>query len=235
MLTRAIKAVLFDLDGTLYDRDRLAVALFEEQYAEFASELRGVARERFLRDVHAMDDHGHGSKEDGYAKLVQAWGLEAALADRLFAHFWRRFDGHCRLDSGTLDVLDELRRRGMKLGIITNGPREMQRRKLAVLGLDRSFDTVVVSGEEGVRKPDAEIFRRALTRLGVAAHEALFVGDHPVADIEGAHGAGLRPVWMFVPYWTPPTVPDPFVIGSLSELMPILGGKPPRLRRHADP
>jgi putative hydrolase of the HAD superfamily len=219
--TRAINAVLFDLDGTLYDRDRLAAALFDEQYAEFANELNGVSRERFLRDVHAMDDHGHGLKEQGYPKVVQAWGLEASLADRLLAHFWQRFDSHCQLSAGTLETLAELRRRGMKLGVITNGPREMQRRKLAVLGLERSFDTVVVSGEEGVRKPDAEIFRRALGRLGVAAHEALFVGDHPVADVEGAHGAGLLAVWMFVPYW-PPVVPGVRAIHGLGELPAIV-------------
>ncbi len=78
-----------------------------------------------------------------------------------------------------------------------------------------------MSGEEGVRKPDPEIFRRALVRLGVAAHEALFVGDHPVADIEGAHGAGLLPVWMFVPYWRP-VVPGVRAIHGLAELKAIV-------------
>jgi putative hydrolase of the HAD superfamily len=217
-LRAVIKAVLFDLDGTLYDRDRLAVTLFDEQYAAFASELRGISRERFLRDVHAMDNHGHGVKETGYPAVVQAWGLDAALAGRLFAHFWDHFDDHCRLDADTRDTLAELRSRGMKLGVITNGPGVMQRRKLAVLGLDLTFDAVLVSDEEGVSKPDAEIFRRALARCGVAAHETLFVGDHPVADIEGAHGAGLHAVWKFVPYW-PAVVAGVPQIRALSEVL----------------
>jgi putative hydrolase of the HAD superfamily len=223
----AIEAVLFDLDGTLYDRDRLAVELFERQYTAFASELRGISRERFRRDVHAMDDHGHGVKETGYAALVEAWGLDAALAGRLLAHFWDNFDEHCRLDVDTRDTLAELRRRGLKLGVITNGPGVMQRRKLAMLGLEHAFDAVLVSDEERVRKPDPEIFRRALARLEVAARRAVFVGDHPVADVDGAHGAGLLAVWKFVPYWPPPAAPDPPVIDFLSELLPLVGGEWP--------
>ena len=216
-----IKAVLFDLDGTLYDRDAVAAVLFERQYAAFARELRDVPRERFLRDVHAMDEHGHGDKEAGYPRLVRAWGLEAALAACLNRHFWAAYDGLCTLDGDTALTLRELRTRRLTLGVITNGQGARQRRKLAALGLAQSFDAVLVSGEEGVNKPDREIFRRALERCGVAAREALFVGDHPVADVEGAHRAGLTAVWKFVPYW-PPVVPDVPVIRELSELLPLV-------------
>jgi len=213
-----IRAVLFDLDGTLYDRDRLASDLFHAQYAAFAHELRGIAYERFLRDAVAMDDHGYGVKEDGYRALVQSWGLDAALADRLIADFWASYDSHCKLGDDVRHTLAELRRRGLKLGVITNGPSAMQRRKLAVLGVEHSFDAILVSEEEGVRKPDAEIFRRALGRCGVAAHEALFVGDHPVADVEGAHRAGLLAVWKYVPYW-PPVIMDAPTIRVLAEVL----------------
>jgi len=216
-----IKAVLFDLDGTLYDRDRLAATLFYEQYAAFAHELPGVSQQRFLRDVIEMDDHGYGAKEAGYRALVHAWGLDVAIADRLVAHFRASYDAHCTLTDDVRHTLDELRRRGLKLAVITNGPSAMQRRKLAVLGLEQLFAAILVSEEEGVRKPDAEIFRRALARLGVAPHEALFVGDHPIADIEGAHGAGLRTAWKFVPYW-PPVIAATPVIHDLSEVLALV-------------
>jgi putative hydrolase of the HAD superfamily len=216
-----IKAVLFDLDGTLYDRDRLASDLFPEQYAAFADELRGISPERFLREVYEMDDHGYGPKDTGYRALVQSWGLESALAERLLAHFRESYHLHCHLVDDVRYTLDELRRRRLKLAVVTNGPSVLQRRKLAVLGIEYAFDAILVSEEEGVRKPDAEIFRRALERCSVAApHEALFVGDHPVADVEGAHRAGLVAVWKHVPYWHPVIIEAP-VIHSLREVLPL--------------
>jgi putative hydrolase of the HAD superfamily len=213
-----IKAVLFDLDGTLYDRDALANELFERQYRVFEAELAGVSRERFLRDAHEMDEHGHGEKQSGYVRLVRSWQLDDGLASRLCDHFFTALDELLAPSAEAAETLRALRARGHKLGVITNGPSPLQRRKLARLGLERWFDSIVVSGEEGVRKPDAEIFRRALARLDVAAHEALFVGDHPVADVAGAHGAGLRAAWKFVPYW-PPVITGTPVIHALSEVL----------------
>jgi putative hydrolase of the HAD superfamily len=218
---RAIKAVLFDLDGTLYDRDRLAAELFAQQYVLFAHELAGISQQRFMRDVLAMDEHGHGSKKLGYAALAKSWGAGSSLGERLLAHFCETYDRYCHLSEDTRETLDALRARRLKLGVITNGRSEMQRRKLVGLGLEHSFDVVLVSEEEGVRKPDAEIFRRALVRLEVDAQEAIFVGDHPVADVEGAHRAGLRAVWKFVPYW-PPVVHTARTIGALAEVLHLL-------------
>lgn len=218
-----IKAVLFDLDGTLYDRDQLATELFEEQYDAFAAELHGLSRERFLRDAHEMDDHGYGVKEAGYRELVRRWRLDDALAERLVANFWDCYDAHCRLSDDVGRTLAELRARGLKLGIVTNGFGARQRRKIGALGLATAFDAILVSEEEGVRKPDAEIFRRALARCGVAAHEAMFVGDHPVADVEGAHRAGLVAVWKQVPYWHA-VVPDAAVIRELSDVLALCAG-----------
>jgi putative hydrolase of the HAD superfamily len=97
--------------------------------------------------------------------------------------------------------LEQLRRHGRKLGVITNGNTSWQQQKLDSLGITPLFDTVLISEAESLRKPDRAIFERALERLSVRAGDAMFIGDNPEADVAGSRTAGLVPVWKYVPYW----------------------------------
>ena len=72
----------------------------------------------------------------------------------------------------------------------------LQNRKLDVCALRPLVDLCVVSGDENLHKPDPEIFRRAASRMGVGCHNCVYVGDHPVNDIEGARRAGMRPIYI---------------------------------------
>ena len=101
---------------------------------------------------------------------------------------------------------------------------ERQQRKLDALGITGWLDAVLISEVEGVRKPEVEIFHRALSRCGVGASEALFVGDHPDIDIGGALRAGIPAVWKVVPYWSCPH--DVPFVRRLSEILPLCDGKP---------
>ena len=82
------------------------------------------------------------------------------------------------------------------IGIVTNGPTEVQRAKLELLGIDRLVDFVLVSEEFGVAKPDPAIFREALRLAGVKPEEAIFVGDSVEFDMAGARAAGIPTVWV---------------------------------------
>ena len=214
-----IHGVFFDLDGTLYDRDEHLLRITRQQFAAFATDLKGIEIERFVDRVLELDAHGHGRTPDLYHVLVGELGCRAELGLRLDAHFRATFHRSLSLSADTLSTLTVLRARGKKLGIITNGPVYWQSNKVDALRIREFFDTVVISAEEGIEKPHPEIFRRALARCGIDAADALFVGDHPVADIEGAQGAGLRAVWKRMPYWkVPSSVP---CIDSLSEILPL--------------
>ena len=88
------------------------------------------------------------------------------------------------------DVLEKLRARGLRLGVISNFDRRLYS-NLEDIGLAGYFDHVTISSEVGADKPHARIFQRALAAFGVAPHEALHVGDDPVRDWAGAESAGL--------------------------------------------
>ena len=93
-------------------------------------------------------------------------------------------------------VLQDLRRRGYLLAILTNGAPDLQREKVQGLGLGDLFDAIVVSGEEGIGKPDPRIFTHVLEALDVPPAQAVMVGDNPARDIVGAQAAGIYAVWL---------------------------------------
>ena len=86
--------------------------------------------------------------------------------------------------------------RSYLLGAVTNGVSSLQNIKLDTAGIRDLFDVVVVSGDIGIYKPDRRIFDEACRRAGLKNEEVLFVGDHPVNDIDGALGAGLQVIRM---------------------------------------
>jgi len=215
-----VKAVFFDLDGTLYDRDELVQKLADAQFTAFREELRAVDRQQFVQRIVDLDDHGHGDKAQLYKTVATEWSLNVSVSDRLLSHFWTSYTAHCRPFEDARRTLDVLRGHGIKLGVITNGQTNWQQQKLNTLGIASLFDAVLISENEGVRKPDRAIFERALDRVQVQAAEAVFIGDNPEADIAGARNVGMIAVWKYVPYW-PMKVDGALTVRNLSELLPI--------------
>lgn len=202
-----LKAVLFDLDGTLFDRDASFVELVQDQYHCFAAELERIPREVFVRRVVEMDGHGYVDKLVVYRDLAREFFLPETTGERLTIHFRDAYASYSRCFPEVPSALADLRAHGMKLGIITNGSTSMQEQKIRQLGITDLMDEVLISEREGLRKPDRKIFERALERLRVVPAEAWYVGDHPLVDVRGAFEAGLTPVWRHTPHWQRPEVP----------------------------
>jgi putative hydrolase of the HAD superfamily len=222
MTSAVVRAVFFDLDGTLYDRDRSMRLVLDEQFETFRDSLNGISRSTFVDRLLELDAHGHANQGHIYEQAALEWQLDAHLAGEMGRHFRGHYHRHCQLADDAWPTIKALRHAGKILGVITNGPVELQEKTLSCLGLDNAFDAVLISEREGVRKPHPTIFTRALDRIGVRPVEAAYVGDHPEVDVAGSRAAGLLSIWKRVPYWEMRIEGVP-VVDCLEEILPIAG------------
>jgi putative hydrolase of the HAD superfamily len=204
------RALLLDLDNTLVDRDRA----FAAWLAVLAEERGGepFPTERLV----ALDGGGYGDRRRFFAGLGAALGVSAAAAR---TRLRRELPGHVRLRAGAVDLL--ARFPGPAI-VVTNGEPSVQRAKVRAAGLAGLVDHVLVAREHGGDKPRAGVFSSALARLGVRAHEAAMVGDHPVADIGGALALGLDAWWLSTHWFAadPAWPAQVRIVSRLAEVLP---------------
>ncbi|HEX4055399.1 MAG TPA: HAD family hydrolase [Tepidisphaeraceae bacterium] len=193
----APRAVLFDLDETLTDRTR-SIERFAPEFAErFGFDLNGSEPDEIYRCILAGDGGGYASREDFCSHLQSSLRWRRVPSQNELLSFWRdRFPRCCIGRDGVASTLQALHRRGLKLGVITNGMTLSQNTKLDVLGIRPLLSVVVISEEVGIRKPDPRIFQMALDKLGVLAAETMFVGDNPLLDVAASRAVGLRGIWL---------------------------------------
>lgn len=120
---------------------------------------------------------------------------DPCIATAVNAYFSAFFD-YCELIPHTLDMLNTLHGR-YRLGLLSNFTHAPAAEGLVDhLGLRPFFDTVVISGENGYRKPNPAIFDCLVEGLGISKDRMIYIGDDPESDITGAMDAGIQPVWM---------------------------------------
>lgn len=189
------RAILFDFDDTLQNRPaafRRYMTYFLQTYLPSR-----LGDEEAYREAVRLNNSGYVDYLQFFTAMPGALGVpNPPTAEALFKEYQRVFPTFVHLFDGARETLEALRAEGFRLGIVTNGPLVQQHRKIDVSGLRPLLDTVVVSSEEGVAKPNAELFLRAAARLNVSPKQCLFVGDHPQNDIAGAVNAGMRAVFL---------------------------------------
>ena len=190
-----IKAVLFDLDGTLLDRDRSLLAFADAQYVRLISSLGHVPQTDYVSRLIKLDCRGQVWKDKVYQALVAEFEITGLTWEFLLEDYVTQFQQHCIPFDGMEPMLYELKRQHYLLGIVTNGRGKFQRRSVDGLGINKFLDVIVVSEEVQLRKPQPEIFWEAADRLNVQACESIFIGDNPKADVIGAKDAGMKAVW----------------------------------------
>lgn len=188
-----IRAFIFDLDGTLLDRDASLQDFVSAQHDRIPA-LQNMDKDEFVQRFVELDKRGYVWKDKVYQQLVQEYRLPVAW-EELLDDYVKSFRNHCIGFLNLHDMLTYMKRQGMKLGIITNGFGEFQTNNIKALQIEDYFDAILVSEIEQLRKPDPAIFLRAAERLGVKPEEAVYVGDHPENDVIASRQAGMKGIW----------------------------------------
>jgi len=185
------RAVIFDLDDTLYPFRRFVLSGFAA-CARRLERRRGVdARRAFYWMVRAFREGAQGRE---IQTALQMLGLPDRLTPGLVDDIiWGR-ELNLRLPASTRRTLSALRSLGWKIGVLTNGDPAVQARKVDALGLAAHVDAIVFATEHGGGKPDLASFLEVTRRLRVAPSQTVFVGDDEWCDVNGAMRAGMRPV-----------------------------------------
>ncbi|TCN01390.1 putative hydrolase of the HAD superfamily [Paenibacillus sp. BK033] len=212
-----IKAVLFDLDGTLLDRDASLALFIDDQYERYPA-FQKVAKDIFAKRFIELDQHGYVWKDKVYQQLLAEFQIPGLRWEELLDDYLKSFQQHCVGFPHLIEMLSSIKSRGIKIALISNGYGQFQYDNFKALGISPFFDEVLISEWEGLRKPDPAIFQRALDKLGVKAKDAVFVGDHPDSDIRGSRAVGMKAVWKYNPYFSPDVEADG-VIHDLDELL----------------
>ncbi len=199
----ALRAVIFDLDDTLYtmrglhdravthaldlavcqgiDRDKLAKA-YEQGRAGVFARLDGMpsSHERLLHFAAALEILG----ENPYR-----------LAPRMDEAYWAYYYDHMEEKPGMRHVLKTLRDRGIKIAICSDMLTRQQCEKLCRLGIENSIDVLCCCDEAGCEKPDHRMYTYALQKLGLGKDEVVFVGDNIHKDVLGPLSFGMEAIW----------------------------------------
>lgn len=221
-----LKAVIFDLDHTLYDREATLKHMAEpmRQALSIPEPLEAVTAallgcERYFYN----EDFSFGGSSAIYPRLCGHITLPSLESYSRFIS--EELPLYVRPYPFTHSVLNFLRDMGLKIGIVTNGRREMQKVKINTLGITELLDCLVCPDDVGVLKPDPAIFIHCAGCLGISPNAAIYVGDNPLDDIQGAIASGMMSAWVtgggiFPAHLTPPDI----IIDSVDELRHILPG-----------
>ncbi len=199
-----IKAVIFDIDNTLYSFDRANAAGMAAVTEYACRELKLSAAEfsALHKKTQERLNQRMGKVAATHNRLIRYQNMLEELHLPLSPHllkmealFWDTLLEKAELTQGAEELLRDLKAMGFRIGIGTNMTARMQFRKLEKLGLLPFVDFAVTSEEAGTEKPDPLFYEFCAEKAGCAPGECLFIGDSYTHDARGAVFAGMKALW----------------------------------------
>ncbi|MES5938919.1 MULTISPECIES: HAD-IA family hydrolase [unclassified Bacillus cereus group] len=189
--------MLFDLDDTLLDRDKAVDNLFLLVLEKCYEDVSDTVKNNMLQKFKEYDkrEYGISNKTIVLESLFDEFAPIYRLPHNYIQDFWNeKFPTCFSIDQNTIHFLNHIKSH-FKIGIITNGSTHRQKAKIINTNLNNYFDTIIISEEVGLSKPDKRIFELALNKLNVQPEDVLFIGDDLEKDIAGPQNANINGVW----------------------------------------
>ena len=191
MIISEIKAVVFDLDNTLYDVEQYFSGAFQDiatymnrEYGKRPNDVYKLLMD-IWKDKTSMYPHL-------FNDMLECFGLNDEKDVRNIVHIFN--DYKCKIEPYTdaIPTIMSLRDYDIMTGIITDGTAYRQKRKIQELGLCGFFDMIIYTAEMGCSKPSELPFNFALEKLGTMPCQTIYVGDNPYLDFKGAKATGME-------------------------------------------
>lgn len=198
------KAIIFDLDDTLFDRNAAQIRVVESIMQRLPQIFLGLSTEQVTEAFMESDqistvDFESGMPSDGLRQkrsriFLQLLGIKEDYADAINDIYIRDYPRMNLPIAGAVPLVKELSTR-FPVAVVSNGLPDVQYKKLETIGLRDVFSCIVLSEEIGIRKPDSRIFHFAADLLQIQPLKCLYVGDSYRNDIVGAKSAGMQTCW----------------------------------------
>lgn len=216
-----IKAVIFDIDNTLYDFDHANLCAMEtvREYCRHSFNLEEPLFQEYYQKAwnRAMERVGSDTAAI-HNRLLRFQCMMELLEQPVFPHakilcceYWDTVLAHTKPFSGIVELFQALKAKQIRIGIGTDMTAYIQYRKLEVLGLSPYIDMVVTSEEAGVEKPHPKFFGLCVEKAGCFAEECVFIGDNVKKDVNGAVAAGLQGIWYTMGKEPEEVLPFPYI------------------------
>jgi putative hydrolase of the HAD superfamily len=202
-------AVLFDLDETILGTSEKRIEILNRCAKEVGAP--EIKRSEYFKIFDRLIQRG---RIDTRRPIFEELLHDKDLAEKLTKRYQSLSIEKTFFYPDAKEVLQNL---PGKKGLVTNGPRLVQREKIEKFDLSKYFDVIVISGEVGVAKPDPRIFHCALSSIGSSPAESFYVGDVEKLDIIGAKNAGLTSI-LIRRDGAPPKVKPDYEIRDMREL-----------------